>query len=243
MKNSALRVFAELESLSRSAAQKIVEASVEAVSARGSFLLVLNGGGTPTRLFQLLGAEYRDQITWSKTHIFWGDERCVPPEDHESNYGQSWNILLSRVDLPASNIHRIKGELEPSEAANDYALILKQFASTPLDWPRFDLVLLGMGDDGHTASLFPGSEVNVSAPIIAVTAQYENRPASRLTLTPLVFNSARRIIFLVSGKSKSQTLASVLYGEYQPENLPAQRIRPTDGDLIWMVDQLAASKL
>jgi len=243
VKNSALRVFAELESLSRSAAQKIVEASVEAVSARGSFLLVLNGGGTPTRLFQLLGAEYRDQITWSKTHIFWGDERCVPPEDHESNYGQSWNILLSRVDLPASNIHRIKGELEPSEAANDYALILKQFASTPLDWPRFDLVLLGMGDDGHTASLFPGSEVNVSAPIIAVTAQYENRPASRLTLTPLVFNSARRIIFLVSGKSKSQTLASVLYGEYQPENLPAQRIRPTDGDLIWMVDQLAASKL
>ena len=163
-------------------------------------------------------------------------------EDLESNYRQARDVLLSHVPIPADNIHHVEFDLEPAEAAEDYALVLKQFAFPPLDWPRFDLVLLGMGEDGHTASLFPGSEVNVVSPTMAVTAQYQNRPANRVTLTPLVFNSARRIIFLVSGESKAQTLVNVLYGEYDPEQLPAQRIRPTDGELIWMVDKLAAKQ-
>ncbi len=123
------------------------------------------------------------------------------------------------------------------------ALVLKQFASPPLSWPRFDLVLLGMGEDGHTASLFPGSGVDISTPTLAVTAQYQDRPANRVTLTPLVFNSARRVAFLVSGESKADTLAKVLYGDYHPEGLPAQRIHPSDGELIWLVDRDAASKL
>jgi 6-phosphogluconolactonase len=167
----------------------------------------------------------------------------VPPEDLENNYRQARDVLLGRVPIPTENVHRVPSDLEPEAAELNYALVLKQFASPPLDWPRFDLVLLGMGEDGHTASLFPGSEVNVSAPTSAVTAQYQNRPARRVTLTPSVFNAARRIIFLVSGESKSETLASVLYGEYHLEQLPAQRIHPTDGELIWLVDRNAASKL
>ncbi len=139
--------------------------------------------------------------------------------------------------------HRVEGEADPDDAAIAYALTLKAYASPPLDWPRFDFVLLGMGEDGHTASLFPGSHVEMIGSTAAVTGDYQGRPAQRVTITPQVFNAARRVVFLVSGESKSQTLANVLYGSYQPGRWPAQRIRPTDGELIWLVDQLAASQL
>ncbi|MGA7194345.1 MAG: 6-phosphogluconolactonase [Anaerolineales bacterium] len=239
-----VRIFQNLESLSQDAAKLFVETCAQAITERGRFLVALSGGNTPTELFKLLAqSPYREQIDWTRVHVFWGDERCVPIEDLENNYRQANDVLLKHVPILLENIHRVKSDLKPADAATDYARVLKQFASAPLNWPRFDLVLLGMGEDGHTASLFPGSEVNVSTPTMAVTAEYQDRPANRVTLTPLMFNSARRIIFLVSGASKSQTLANVLYGEYHPEQLPAQRIRPTDGELIWLVDQLAASKL
>ena len=239
-----IRIFDELESLSRAAAELFVETCRRATLKRGRFLVALSGGNTPTELYKLLAQmPVREQIDWKHFHAFWGDERCVSIEDLENNYRQAHDALLGRVPISTENIHRIQSDLEPVAAAEDYARVLKEFASAPLDWPRFDLVLLGMGEDGHTASLFPGSEVNVSSPTLAVTAHYQGRPANRVTLTPLVFNAARRIVFLVSGAGKSQTLANVLYGEYQPEKLPAQRIHPVDGELIWMVDQMAASKL
>ena len=239
-----IRIFYDLESLSRSAAEFFIETCAQAITERGRFLVALSGGNTPMGLYQLLAqSPYREQTDWRHAHVFWGDERCVPIEDLENSYRQAHDTLLSRVPIPTENIHRVQSDLEPDEAAKDYAHVLKDFASPPLDWPRFDLVLLGMGEDGHTASLFPGSEVNVSVPTMAVTAKYQDRPANRVTLTPLVFNAARRIIFLVSGESKSQTLTNVLYGEYHPEQFPAQRIRPTDGELLWLVDQSAASKL
>ncbi|HUI87447.1 MAG TPA: 6-phosphogluconolactonase [Anaerolineales bacterium] len=240
---SQLRLFDNLNSLSLAAAELFVQSAARATVEHGRFLVALSGGTTPTELYELLAQlPYRAKIDWEHLHAFWGDERCVPIDDLENNYRQARDTLLSRVRLPSQNIHRIESGLEPDQAAEDYARVLKRFSTPPLDWPRFDLVLLGMGEDGHTASLFPGSEVNVSSPTLAVTAYYQNRPASRVTLTPVVFNSARRIIFLVSGESKSQTLANVLYGGHQPEQLPAQRIQPTDGELIWMVDQTAASK-
>jgi len=239
-----VRIFENLNSLSQAAAELFIETSAQATLQRGRCLVTLSGGHTPTESYKLLAqSPDKEQIDWSRFHVFWGDERCVPIEDLESNYRQAHGALLSHVPIPAENIHRVESVLEPAEAAKDYAHVLKQFASPPLDWPRFDLVLLGMGEDGHTASLFPGSEVNVSTPTLAVTAQYQNRPANRVTLTPLVFNSARRIIFLVSGESKAQTLVNVLYGGYYPEQLPAQRIRATDGEAIWMVDKLAAKQL
>lgn len=241
---SDIRIFEDSDVLSVAAAQIFVETASQAIQARGRFLAAISGGGTPGALFTLLAGEpYRAQVNWKDTHIFWADERLVPPDDAGSNYRQAMDALLSRVPLPDENILRIKGELEPAEASEEYARTLKRFASPPLDWPRFDLTLLGMGADGHTASLFPGSPAAASTPTLAVAADYQGRPAQRVTLTPLVFNAARQVVFLVTGESKSAALARVIKGGYYPEELPAQRIRPTKGILTWLVDQAAGSNL
>ena len=157
-----IRIFKDLEILSRHAANIFVEQTAQAIAERDRFLVALNGGNTPNRLFQLLATDYKDKVDWSKTFIFWGDERCVPPDDPGSSYGQARAAFLSHVSIPTSNILYVKTELGPAQAAKDYALILKKFASPPLDVPRFDLIYLGMGEDGHTASLFPGSPVQAS---------------------------------------------------------------------------------
>jgi 6-phosphogluconolactonase len=238
-----VRVFNDLEHLSLAAAQLFYDQAEQAVRERGRFLAALNGGSTPQRLFQLIGDEKSNKIDWKRTHLFWGDERCVPTDDIESSYGQARKLLLDRVNIPDENVHRVKGELGPVEAAMDYALTLKAYASSPSAWPRFDLVLLGMGEDGHTASLFPGSPVEAPGPTLAVTAHYQDRPAHRVTLTPSVFNSARLIIFMAVGGNKASTLSKVLNGKYEPELYPAQRIDPIDGSLIWLVDTAAADKL
>lgn len=236
-----LRVFDDLESLSRAAAAYFIQVATDAIAARGRFLVALNGGGTPKRLFQLLASE-PDEMDWSRAHVFWGDERCVPPDDAESSYALAKELLLDHVPVPAENIHRVRTEQEQTEAATDYARTLQRFASAPLAWPRFDLVLLGMGDDGHTASLFPGSPVDVTEPVIAVSADYQGRPARRITLTPSVFNSARNVMFLVSGKSKADALKHVLKAD-DPLHYPAARIHPSEGTTMWMVDEAAASHL
>jgi 6-phosphogluconolactonase len=237
-----VRIFKDLEEISRAAAELFVEQAAQSIAEAGRFLVALNGGSTPARLFQLLATDLREKVNWSEVHVFWGDERCVPPDDPGSSYGQARDTLLSQVPIPDSNIHRIKGELGPAEASKKYSLTLREFASPPFEWPRFDLVYLGMGEDGHTASLFPGAPVEVSWPTMPVTAHYQDRPASRVTLTPVVFNRARRIIFMASGEKKAQTLAEVLSDRYNPELYPAQRIEPKDGQLIWLVDEAAASK-
>ena len=241
--NFQIRIFKDMETLSREAADIFVERTAESIAERGRFLVALNGGGTPNRLFQLLAADYREKIDWNRVHVFWGDERCVPPGDAGSSYGQAWDAFLRHVPIPESNIYRVRGELEPADASRDYSLTLSGFASPPLDFPRFDLVYLGMGEDGHTASRFPGSPVDVTEPTLPVTAQYQDRPANRVTLTPLVFNQARTVAFMVTGEKKAVTLAEVLGDRYNPERLPAQRISPKAGDLIWLVDEDAAGKL
>jgi 6-phosphogluconolactonase len=241
--NPEVRIFKNLEELSRAAADLFIEQAAQSITERERFLVALNGGSTPTLLFQLLATDFRDEADWSKVHVFWGDERCVPPDDPGSSYGQARDALLRGVPIPDANIHRVKGELGPIDASKDYSLLLKQFASPMLDWPRFDLVYLGMGEDGHTASLFPGSPVDVSEPTMPVTAHYQDRPANRVTLTPVVFNSAHMITFMATGEKKAQTLAEVLSDSYNPELYPAQRIDPTDGKVIWLVDEAAASKV
>jgi len=238
-----IRIFKDLEKLSHHAAELFIEQSARYIEGRSRFLVALNGGSTPTRLFQLLATEYHDKVDWSKIHIFWGDERCVPPDDPGSSYGQAREALLNHVPIPDSNIHRIQIDLEPADASKDYALTLRKFASPPLEFPRFDLVYLGMGEDGHTASLFPGSPVDVTEPTLPVTAQYQDRPANRVSLTQLVFNQAHMIVFMATGEKKASTLAEVLSDRYNPELYPAQRIDPKDGELIWLVDEDAASKL
>ena len=235
-----MRIFRDLPALSAYAADLFVESAAQAIADRGRFLVALSGGTTPIALYGLLT---RRPIDWTHVHVFWGDERCVPVDDPGNNYGQARGTLLNQVPIPSRNIHRVKSELDPPEAARDYAHVLKRFAAPPLAWPRFDLVLLGMGEDGHVASLFPGSPPEVAEPVIAVAANYQQRPANRVTLTPPVLNAARQVLFLVSGQSKSGTLASVLKGDYQPLELPAQRIQPADGKVTWLVDAGAAGKL
>jgi 6-phosphogluconolactonase len=239
-----VRIFENLDVLSRAAAESFIEAAGQAIMDRGRFLVALSGGSTPLTLYRLLAqSPTREQIDWRHVQAFWGDERCVPPEDLENTYWQVREALLRHVPIPNGNVHRIQSDLAPQAAADAYAVVLKEYSTPPLEWPCFDLVLLGMGTDGHTASIFPGSAVNAASPTLAVAGQYQDRPAQRVTLTPLVFNSARRIVFLVSGGGKRDVLASVLSAEHRPEILPAQRIRPTDGELIWMVDEAAAGKL
>ncbi len=243
MAEPIIQIFKDIHELSKSAARSFADIANQAIEERGRFLVSLSGGNTPMKLYELLGAQFQDQVEWSRVHFFWGDERCVPVDDPGNCYGQAKNVFLDKVNVPVENIHRVESELKPAEAAYRYAGTLKQFADAPQEWPRFDLVLLGMGDDGHTASLFPGSSVEVNTPTLAVVANYQDRPANRVTLTQNVFNSARNIFFLVSGKSKAATLQSVLRGEYKPEQYPAQRIAPQDGVLTWLVDQDAAGLL
>jgi len=241
--NPEIRIFKDLEHLSHEAAHLFTEQAASAITDRGRFLVALNGGGTPTRLFQLLGRTYRDKVDWSKVHVFWGDERCVPLDDPGSNYSQARDVLLNHVPIPDTNIHRVKGELEPAQASRDYTLTLKRFASPPHEFPRLDLVYLGMGEDGHTASLFPGSPVDVTEPTLSVTAHYQDRPAIRVTMTQLIFNQARTVIFMATGEKKAEALSEVLSDRYNPKLYPAQRIDLKDGKLIWLVDEEAAHKL
>jgi 6-phosphogluconolactonase len=246
MTETHLQVFPTVSVLSRAAADLFARAAKEAVSQRGRFLAALSGGNTPLPLFKLLSQPpYRGKLPWTQMHFFWGDERCVPPDHPESNFGQTRLNWLGRVPLPEANLHRVKGELTPDQAARDYQDQLKEFAEDRLEWPRFDFVLLGLGTDGHTASLFPGSAVKISPRRAAIAAQgnYAGRPADRVSLTPDVFNAARLIIFLVAGEEKAEALAASYHGRSDPVRWPAQRIRPPSGKVVWLIDAAAASLL
>ena len=204
------------------------------------FTMALSGGSTPGRLHEILGEPpMSERVPWKRVRVFWGDERCVPPEDPGSNYRMACETLLDHVPLPAENIHRMRGELGPDAAAEAYEKELRGFFQVP--WPTFDLILLGMGNDGHTASLFPGSDIlhETTQPVAGVSAHYQDRPARRVTLTPPAINAARHVVFLATGAEKAETLRSVLEGRFQPDALPAQVIRPTDGQLMWLVDSAA----
>jgi 6-phosphogluconolactonase len=186
----------------------------------------------------------RAQVKWDHVHFFWGDERCVPPSHADSNYRLANEALLCSIPIPEVNIHRIPGELPVKEAARNYEVELRRFFGSTT--PRFDLVLLGLGEDGHTASLFPGNPaVREDAHWVAAVSHHEPPPplVDRVTLTLLVLNAAAHVLFLVSGASKTDRLEQVLHGPFQPELLPAQTVKPIKGTVQWLVDQAAAAKL
>lgn len=224
-------------------AGRIVIEAQTAIKKRGRFSLVLSGGGTPQALFDLLGSpNIADRIDWQRTHLFWADERCVPPTEDGSNYKQAKAAIIDHVPIPPKNVWRIKGELDPVAAANDYANQLERFADGTAS-PHFDLVLLGMGGDGHTASLFPNSPVELEGATVPVEANYDDRPARRVSLTPSALNNARNIWFLVTGSGKADMVKTVLDGEQNLSLYPAQRIRPKNGNLLWFLDKKAASQI
>ena len=246
MTNPTIAVFQNQDDLIKRAGDFVVAMAKEAMGQNGRFLMALSGGSTPTALFQLLATPaYARQIEWHHTHLFWGDERLVPPDDPGSNYKLALDTLLNYVPIPGENIHRAKGELSAEEAVADSTQQLQQIASPGHTFPQLDLALMGLGSDGHTASLFPGAipAAESSQPVMAVIADYDGRPAQRLTLTPLVFNAAHHLLFLATGAEKATALAAVLTNQDSPEKWPAQRIQPTNGTVTWLVDEAAAQKL
>lgn len=235
---------ADAAALARQAADLFRQRAEENIAQKGRFTVALSGGSTPKAMFALLASEpYRHAIDWAKVYFFWGDERCVPPDHADSNYRMTNETLLSRVPIPAQNVFRMHGEMEPAEAAREYSVQLRQFSQSD-SAPRFDLVFLGMGADGHTASLFPGTTaLHAGADTIAVENYVEKFKTYRITLTAATINQARTIIFLIAGADKAAPLREVLKGAYQPELYPSQLIQPHDGMLIWMVDEAAAGEL
>jgi len=243
-----IRVVVNAEELSLKAAEEFVHRAEEAVQARGIFTIALAGGSTPKSLYTLLAsntASFREQVPWNKVHFFWGDERHVPPDHPDSNYRMVQERLLSQVPVPPENVHRIFTENpDPGKAADEYEQVLQDFFELREEkLPRFDLVLLGMGPDGHTASLFPGSNTIHEQTHLVAAPWVEKQNTYRVTLTPPVLNNALCAIFLVSGSEKSKTLQAVLEGDPEPERFPAQIIRPKQGTLLWLVDQAAARLL
>jgi 6-phosphogluconolactonase len=237
-----LQIAPDSDALCGIAAQEFARAAESAIRDRGRFTVALSGGNTPRALYALLAAEYKDKIPWSKTHIFFGDERSVPPDHPESNFRMANEALLSKISIPAGNVHRVRTELGPEAAAEDYDRQLRQeFSLTGQAFPRFDLILLGLGDDGHTASLFPGSAALAETSRLVVANWVEKFNTFRITLTYPVLNHVAEIVFLVSGAGKAQILKEVLKS---PETkYPSQRIQPEDGRLLWLVDQDAARLL
>ncbi|HEX7955298.1 MAG TPA: 6-phosphogluconolactonase [Pyrinomonadaceae bacterium] len=236
-------VYADAEGVARAAAQTFAHLAREAVAERGAFSVALSGGATPRRVHEILaGEEYRASVPWPDVHVFFGDERAVPADHAESNYRMASETLLSRVPIPAENVHRIEGLGDAAANASDYESVMRGFFGDA-DRPRFDLVFLGMGDDGHTASLFPHTSALAEARAWVAANWVEKLGAWRITLTAPAINAARRVIFLVTGAPKAERLREVLAGERDPSRLPAQLIRPRDGALSWYVDAAAAARL
>ncbi len=232
----------DLGALSAAAAEMFVHLAQEAIATRGRFTVALAGGSTPRHTYKLLSTSaYGNRIDWSKVHIFWGDERCVSPDHEDSNYKAAREALLAHVQIDEGQIHRMKGELPPEDGAKHYGEMLQAFFSDGP--PRFDLHLLGMGDDGHTASLFPHTEAlkETKHRVVATGADHHSHP--RLTMTAWAINTSAVIVIMVSGEGKAQMLHDVLHGPKKPDELPVQLIAPTQGDVVWLVDDAAASKL
>jgi 6-phosphogluconolactonase len=235
----SLQVYPDATTLAQAAAAHWVARAKEAIAAHGRFAVALSGGSTPRATYALLATPaWAGGVEWARVHVFWGDERCVPPDHPESNYRLAREALLDHVPLPRANVHRIPTEREPAQAAAEYERTLRRFFG-PGSAPRFDLVLLGLGADGHTASLFPGTPAVCEYERWVVAHYVSSLAAWRVTLTPAVLNAADQVTFLVAGAEKAGVLDQVLTGAYQPDVLPAQVVRPASGSLLWLVDAAA----
>jgi 6-phosphogluconolactonase len=239
-----VHVFRDEDEFSRAAASLFVDVAVAAVRGHGRFAVALSGGSTPKKLYSLLAQpEFSRRTPWDDVHLFWGDERCVPPDHAESNYGMVEEVLLRHLTIPRGNVHRIRGEAPPEQAAAEYDVALRAFFGLAGEaWPRFDLVLLGLGEDGHTASLFPGSPALAEMARLAVASRVMGAgTADRVSLTLPVIDHAAVVAFLVAGERKRSAVARVVRHPDDHGGLPAQRVRPSDGQLLWLLDEAAAA--
>ena len=231
----------DLVELSRQSAEQFSQLARESIEASGRLTVAFSGGSTPKHLYSLLASDYKNRIPWNNVELFWGDERCVPPDHPESNFRMAQEALLSRIQIPGGNIHRMRGEGQPQAAAAEYEKELQKFFGLDSGGlPRFDLILLGIGEDGHTASLFPDSEALNETNHLVVAPFVQKLNSYRLTLTLPVLNNAAEVWFLVTGASKAAALKEILSGS---SDLPAAKVQPVNGNLIWYVTQDAAPEI
>jgi 6-phosphogluconolactonase len=242
-----LRVFASVDEVTKATAEYIAAGLEKAVAARGLARIAISGGSTPKAVFAMLAdpsQPYLARIPWKQMQLFWVDERCVPPDNTESNFGMTKAAMLDKVPLPAANVHRMEGELDPEEAASRYeSEIRNTFKLEGAETPTFDMVLLGLGPDGHTASLFPHTEGLEEMSRIVMANHVPQKDVWRLTLTWPVLTQGREVAFLVEGADKAAMVQTVFAGAYDPETYPAQLIRPASGKLTLLMDRAAAAKL
>ena len=246
-KHQKIQIFADTEAMSRSAADALAEHIWASLQTCDVYSIALSGGSTPRRLYELLAddPQLRGQLPWDRIHFFWGDERHVPPDHPESNYHMALDALLSRIPIPPDNIHRIHAENpDADKAAADYAREIRRFFKIVTGkMPCFNCILLGMGSDGHTASLFPGSPALAEQKSLVMANWVDKFQSFRITLTVPVINSADLILLLVSGGQKADTLKAVLAGDQPPDRYPVQRIQPKQGRMLWFLDRPAARRL
>ncbi len=239
-----IRIFNDPESVCCAAADLFVQLAQEAVRDHGSFKVALSGGQTPKRVYELLAeSPRRERISWPDVHVFWGDERCVPDDDPRNNALMARLTLLSRVPVDMAHVHPIRCAADVAAEAARYQEVLRTKTKEESAVPVLDLVFLGLGLDGHTASLFPGSSALQEKQCWVVGVTEAAPKVSRVTLTPIILNAARRLVFLVFGREKAEVVHSVLEGPIDYQRLPAQLIQPVNGKLIWLLDQQAASLL
>ena len=235
-----IAVFDSGNELANAAAVFIIKTANNAINARGRFVIALSGGHTPEHLYALLAKQsFSDQVPWAHTCIFWGDERCVASTDEENNANMARTLLLDKINIPSSNIYPVPVDLPPVESAKVYEQTIKKFFAN--EAPRFDLILLGLGENGHTASLFPGTDVLSEHNHLVKEVYVAEQKLFRVTMTADLINQAYNIIFLVEGKGKAEILNTVLNEFFQPAKYPAQLIRPLNGNLYWFADRKAGA--
>jgi 6-phosphogluconolactonase len=239
-----IAIYPDSESLSQEAARLIIRLAQEAIVTHGRFTLALAGGSTPRKLYSLLASDpYRGQIDWTRVDIFWSDERCVPPDHPESNYRMAYEVMLSKLPIPAANIHRMPAEqADRQAAAESYAAELRRVFGTA-GVPVFDLIQLGMGPEGHTASLFPHQAALHERERLVLPVSVPKPPPERLTFTPPILQAARHILFLVTGSDKAEAVRAVLEDQGSPDDYPARLVHAAAGEVAWLLDTAAAAAL
>jgi 6-phosphogluconolactonase len=242
-KGTMVRTFSSPYELAVTFSQEFLLMINESARNKKNFIVALSGGSTPELLFSVLGDEYSKSVPWEYVHFFWGDERCVPADDPESNYGMAYKKLFKKIDIPSENIHRIKGENDPQEEAEHYAEEISDFTGKRDGLPVFDLILLGLGEDGHTASIFPENIELLNSDKICDVAVHPVSRQKRITITGRVINNADCVIFLVTGKKKAEIVEKIINKSNYKLNFPAGNIVPLYGTLSWFIDKDAGRLL
>lgn len=235
-----LKIFHDLAELSEHFAE-LLKSEVD--SSKDKFNLALSGGDTPKHIFNYLAKHYQTIIKWNNVNFFWGDERCVSPDDNDSNYKMTFQTLLSKVSIPKENIFRIKGEDSPNDEARRYSGLIKNIVRSKFNLPHFDLIMLGLGEDGHTASIFPNQLELLNDDKVFSVVSNPTTKQLRISITGNVINNARNIVFIITGINKSKVVDHILNNKVEAKKYPASFIKPVDGKLMWLLDEGAASLL